>query len=43
MNLSMEQERTHGLVVAKGDGEGGGVGWIGSLELIDEIYSIWSG
>jgi len=31
----------NGLVVAKGGGEG--VGWIGSLGLIDANYYIWSG
>ena len=29
------------LVVAKGEGEG--VGWAGSLGLIDANYCIWSG
>ena len=29
------------LVVAKGEGEG--MGWMGSLGLIDENYCIWSG
>ena len=29
------------LLVAKGEGEG--VGWIGSLGLVDENYCTWSG
>ena len=29
------------LVVAKGEGEG--VGWIGSLGLIDADYCLWNG
>ena len=45
MNLSTEKKQTHGLgerlVVAKRETEG--VGWTGSLELIDAKYCIWSG
>ena len=44
MNLStgrkiMDLEKR--LVVAKGEGEG--VGWIGSLGLIDADYCLWNG
>ena len=44
MDLSTEKKQTHGhgentLVVA----EGQGVGWTGSLGLVDASYSIWSG
>ena len=31
------------LVVAKGEGEGVGVGWTGNLGLIDANYCIWDG
>ena len=43
MNLSSEKkimERENRLV-AKGEGEG--VGWIGSLVLIDANYCLWNG
>ena len=43
MNLSTEKkimDLENRLVVAKGEGEG--VGWTGSLELIDANYCIWS-
>ena len=32
----------NGLVVAKGEGEGEGVGWIGSLQLVDANYCLWN-
>ena len=44
MNLSTEKkimDLENRLVVAKGEGEG--VGWIGSLELIDTSYCLWNG
>jgi len=44
MNLSTEKkimDLESRLVVAKGEGEG--VGWIGSLELIDSNYCVWNG
>ena len=45
MNLSTEKKQTHDmenrLVVAKGEEEG--MGCTGSLGLVDENYSIWSG
>ena len=44
MNLSTEKkimDLENRLVVAKGEGKG--VGWIGSLWLIDANYCIWSG
>ena len=44
MNLSAEKKITdleNRLVVAKG--EGGGVGWMGSLGFIDANYCLWSG
>ena len=44
MNLSSEKkimDLENRLVVAKGEGEG--VGWIGSLGLIDINYFLWSG
>ena len=45
MNLSTNKKQIHGpgqqVVVAEGEGEG--VGWTGSLGLIDANYSIWSG
>ena len=44
MNLSTENklmDLENTLVVAKGEREG--VGWTGSLGLIDENYCIWSG
>ena len=45
MNLSQKRNKLVDLenrfVVAKGEGEG--VGWTGSLGLVDANYSIWSG
>ena len=44
MNLSTEKklmDLENRLVVAKGEGEG--VGWTGSLGLVDANYCIWSG
>jgi len=44
MNLSTAKKLTdweNRLVVAKGEGEG--VGWTGSLGLIDANYCLWSG
>ena len=44
MNLSTEKkimELQNRLVVAKEKGEG--VGWLGSLGLIDTNYCLWSG
>ena len=44
MNLFTEKklmDLENRLVVAKGEGEG--VEWTGSLELIDANYGIWSG
>ena len=44
MNLSTEKklmDLENKLVIAKEEGEG--VGWTGSLGLIDENYCIWSG
>ena len=44
MNLSTEEkimDLENRLVVAKGEGEG--VGWIGSLGLIDANYCFWNG
>ena len=45
MNLSTEKkqimDRENRPVVAKGDGEG--VGWTGSLGLIDADYCLWNG
>ena len=45
VNLSTEKKQTHGhgeqTCVAKGEGEG--VGWTGSLGLVDANYCIWSG
>ena len=31
------------FVVAKGGGEGEGVGWMGNLRLIDTNYCLWNG
>ena len=43
VNLSTEKKQTHGLgeqmCVAKGEG----VGWIGSLGLVDANHCIWNG
>ena len=44
MNLSTEKrimDLENRLVVAKGEGEGGG--WIGSLWLMDVNYHLWNG
>ena len=44
MNLSTEKKIMNlesRLVVAKGEGEG--VGWIGSLGLVDADYCLWNG
>ena len=44
MNLSSVKKTMdleNRLVVAKGEGEG--VGWTGSLGLIDENYFLWNG
>ena len=44
MNISTEKkimDLENRLVVAKGEGEGGG--WLGSLGLIDTNYCLWSG
>ena len=46
MNLSTEKkimDLENRLVVAKGERKGEGVGWIGSLELIDANYCFWNG
>ena len=43
-NLSTEKKDLENrLVVAKGEQEGVGVGWTGSLGLVDANYCIWSG
>ena len=39
ISLSTEKKQTHGHVVAKGEG----MGWTGSLGLVDADYCIWSG
>ena len=44
MNLSIEKklmDLENKLVVAKGEGEG--VGWMGSLGLMDADYCLWNG
>ena len=44
MNLSTEKkimDLENRLVVAKGEGKGGG--WMGSLGLIDADYGLWNG
>ena len=44
MNLSTEKKLMvleNRLVVAKGEGEG--MGWLGSLEIIDTNYCLWNG
>ena len=44
MNLSTEiMDLKNRLVVAKGEGEGEGLGWIGCLGLIDADYCLWNG
>ena len=42
MNLSTEKTQTHGLEeqTCSCQGGGEGVGWTGSLELVDANYSI---
>ena len=37
----MDLENRH--VVAKGKGEGEGVGWTGNVGLIDADYCLWNG
>ena len=41
INSQSDMDLENRLVVAKGEGEG--VGWTGSLGLVDANYSIWSG
>ena len=46
MNFSTEKkimDLDNRLVVAKGEGEGERVGWIGSLGLTDANYCLWDG
>ena len=45
MNLSTEKKQTHeqGEQTCGAKGEGEGVGWMGSLGLVDPNYCIWSG
>ena len=46
MRLSTEKkimDLKNRLVVAKGEGEGEGVRWLGSLGLIDTNYCLWNG
>ena len=46
MNLSTEKkimDLENRLVVAEGEGEREGVGWIGSLGLMDANYCLWNG
>ena len=46
MNLSTEKKITdleNRLVVAEVEGEGKGVGWTGSLGLIDANHCFWNG
>jgi len=46
MNISTEKkimDLENRLVVAKGEEEGEGVGWTGSLGLIDVNYCLWDG
>ena len=46
MNLLAEKkliDLENRLVVAKGEGQGEGVGWTGSLGLIEANYCIWGG
>ena len=40
-NEIFHRKENHGLVVAKGDGEG--AGWIGNFGLIDADYCLWNG
>ena len=45
MNLSTEKkimDLENRLVVASGEGKGEGLGWIGSLGLIDANYCSWN-
>ena len=45
MKLSTEKKimDLENRLVAKGEGKGEGVGWIGSLGLIDANYCLWNG
>ena len=46
MKLSTEKklmDLENRLCLPQGEGEGEGVGWTGSLGLIDANYGIWSG
>ena len=46
MNLSTEKkimDLENRLVVAKGEGEGEGVGWMGCLGLTDADCCLWNG
>ena len=47
MNISIEKKQTHGhgeqTSGYRGRRAGEGVGWTGSLRLVDANYSIWSG
>ena len=46
MNISSEKkimDLENRPVVAKGKEQGEGVGWIGSLGLIDANYCLWNG
>ena len=45
MNLPTEKKQTHehGEQTCVAKGEGKGVGWTGSLGLVDTNYCIWSG
>ena len=46
VNLSTEKkimDLENRLVVAKGEGEGEGVGWMGYLGLTDADYHLWNG
>ena len=46
MNLSTEKklmDLENRFIVAKGEGEGEGVGWTGNLGLIDANYCLWNG
>ena len=45
MKLSTEKkimDMENRLVVAKGEGEGEGVGWMGSFWLINADYCLWN-
>ena len=45
LNISTEQKQTHGHGEQRCGCQGGGegVGWTGSLGLVDANYCIWSG